>query len=213
MSVRRVADRSEVRRLGGGAGVRPNDMAFSPNGQFLVARYGDTVVCVWGPKQSEPILEIAMPPGPSSYSGQIFSADSRQLLVRTAKGGRPRRIVLDEEFAAALHAANKPAFDGPQFPMLATGSGGRVGGNQLLAYMRYASRWLGGAQYRFHDLRHTAAQRVYAATASTLEVMKLLGHTSLSTTHAYLMEWHVVSDSGPEWRTPPGKRPNLKIVG
>lgn len=43
----------------------------------------------------------------------------------------------------------------------------------------------GVANFRFHDLRHTAATRLLAATGNLKAVQKLLGHTEIATTARY----------------------------
>jgi serine/threonine protein kinase/WD40 repeat protein len=84
ISVRRVADGAEITRLPG-FGSFTNPIQFSPDGQYLAARYGgdpDTVR-VWDLSRGEVILEVASPCG--MYS-QDFSADSRLAAIGLAKG-------------------------------------------------------------------------------------------------------------------------------
>jgi integrase len=59
-------------------------------------------------------------------------------------------------------------------------------GNTLRHRLAVHQRTVGAASWTWHDLRRTAAQRVYAATGNLQVPMSLLGHKSMLTTLKYL---------------------------
>lgn len=117
------------------------------------------------------------------------------LYVPTAKGGPPRRIPINTNYAAALsdyhqtHIAPHVTAHIPTSPLLAAHRAEGKPPRQLS--QRYAddlaARWLPhNGNYSWHSMRHTAAVEMYNATEDVLTVMRYLGHRSLSQTHVYL---------------------------
>jgi serine/threonine protein kinase/WD40 repeat protein len=96
ISIRRVADGSEIVRLAG-PGIPAPHIQFSPDGQYLAARYdknGDgnrgSECCVWALARSECILRIAMPTGVSGHAAQVFLPEKGQFVI--GLGDRSLRV-------------------------------------------------------------------------------------------------------------------------
>lgn len=104
--------------------------------------------------------------------------------VDTLKHGEAREVDLKPWIAIWLAklAHGKP----PASPLFRTSRGRALHPNQFgRAWRRLSLRWLARA-VKFHSLRHTAAQRVWAATKDVWEVRRFLGHKSLTSTLIYV---------------------------
>lgn len=114
------------------------------------------------------------------------------LLVRSGKGGRPRRQPLAPALTgelAALRASGAAAGGDPVFRGL---RGGRLQPTILAGIIRRASERAGiEKRVTAHTLRHTAATWLRQATGDTRLVAEYLGHADLSTVHRYA---HVASE-------------------
>jgi len=109
------------------------------------------------------------------------------VVVRTAKGGIPRQVLLGELWYAAVRAlwdvrpntVNGLAFYGWPKASALKHSG-------MLRRLKPWTKRVCDHEYTFHSLRHTAACRMFRATGSVVAVMRLLGHRSLQHTTTYL---------------------------
>jgi len=122
---------------------------------------------------------------------------SAMLRVRSIKRGRPRIIPLHPMFAQALFRFGESTK--PNAPLVPN----RFGKPLIPETIYRASRRVLGkyGNYSMHSLRHTAALRTYDRTKDILEVMRLLGHRTLSVTHAYLMTHRPATTAGlPTWQ-------------
>jgi integrase/recombinase XerC len=108
------------------------------------------------------------------------------ILVRSGKGGKPRRqppaLALADELAG-LRAREKPKADAPVFRGL---RGGRLQPTILAGIVSRAARRAGiEKRVTAHTLRHTAATWLRQATGDARLVAEYLGHADLSTVHRY----------------------------
>jgi integrase len=108
------------------------------------------------------------------------------LLVRSGKGGKPRRqplaAVLADELRR-LRAATKPRAEEPVFRGL---RGGRLQSTILANLIRRAAERAGLEKHvTAHTLRHSAATWLRQATGDARLVAEYLGHADLSTVHRY----------------------------
>ncbi len=108
------------------------------------------------------------------------------LLVRSGKGGKPRRqplaAVLADELRR-LRAATEPGADEPVFRGL---RGGRLQSTILANLIRRAAESAGLEKHvTAHTLRHSAATWLRQATGDARLVAEYLGHADLSTVHRY----------------------------
>jgi WD40 repeat protein/serine/threonine protein kinase len=88
VSVRRVNDNLETVHLDG-FGASAMDLRFSPDGQLLTARYdAHTRLTVWDLAGAKPLfhVDLSPPPGPVGYGAQLFTSDSRRLVVGFGDG-------------------------------------------------------------------------------------------------------------------------------
>ena len=118
------------------------------------------------------------------------TGDRPSLLVRSGKGGRPRRQPLPSSLARTLAAirAGAPA-DAPVFRGLA---GGRLQSTILANIIRRATMAAGVEKnVTAHTLRHTAATWLRQQTGDARLVAAYLGHADLSTVGRYA---HVAVD-------------------
>jgi integrase/recombinase XerC len=110
----------------------------------------------------------------------------RSLLVRSGKGGRPRRQPLPAGLARELrrlHAARQPEPTDPVFCGLA---GGRLQETILADIIRRAAKRAGIEKHvTAHTLRHTAATWLRQELGDTRLVAEYLGHADLSTVARY----------------------------
>jgi len=107
-------------------------------------------------------------------------------LIRSGKGGRPRRQPLPPALAAELvrvHRVEGPSASEPVFRGL---RGGRLQPTILAGIIRRTATGAGlEKRVTAHTLRHTAATWLRHATGDTRLVAEYLGHADLSTVHRY----------------------------
>jgi len=112
------------------------------------------------------------------------------ITVRTSKSGKPRRVPMSGNVAAALGAVPRRGefvFQNPETsrPIRDVKTG-------FLAACRRAKKDPGDEKdpgivgLRFHDLRHTFASRALELGADLVSVSKILGHSSIVMTAKYL---------------------------
>jgi integrase len=108
------------------------------------------------------------------------------LVVRSGKGGKPRRQPLAPALAAALtrlRQDTEPSADAPVFRGL---RGGRLQPTILAGIIARAAKGAGiEKRVTAHTLRHTAATWLRQATGDARLVAEYLGHADLSTVHRY----------------------------
>ena len=113
-----------------------------------------------------------------------LDADRGALGVHSLKHGSPRVVDLHPRVAAWL--ARLAAGRENSASLFRTMRGKRLHPNQFgRAWRRLSLRWIGRSP-RFHDLRHTAAQRLWVATKDLWRVRDFLGHKSLTSTLIYV---------------------------
>jgi integrase len=112
------------------------------------------------------------------------------ITIRTSKSGKPRRVPMSGNVAAALGAVprrGEHVFQNPE-----TGRPVRDVKTAFLAACRRAKKDPddekdpGIVGLRFHDLRHTFASRALELGADLVSVSKILGHSSIVMTAKYL---------------------------
>ncbi len=111
---------------------------------------------------------------------------ARQVLtIRVTKTDRPRAVHLTESACAALKALQGEkvrAISGAVFTMK---GGARLRRSTLEGRWRVVRDAAGLKDFRFHDLRHTAASYLAQSGASLLAIAEQLGHRSLAMTQRY----------------------------
>ncbi len=130
--------------------------------------------------------------------GSLAGRAGERRVEVAGKGGRPRTVPVEPELDAVLVTyldSRRRRFGarsvGPQAPLLVDRHGEplRRGGLQYLVQSCYrragiTDRVPRGAQ--LHALRHTFATRLAEDGASASEIMRLLGHASLTTSQNYI---------------------------
>lgn len=104
-----------------------------------------------------------------------YEPDSAGVLVREAKGGKPRHIVLSDEGVALFErlTAGRPPAD----PLFVTSAGSRWGRSQQRRPMLAASAAAGiEPTVNFHALRHTHAAQLAMRGVSLQVIAHQLGH-------------------------------------
>jgi integrase/recombinase XerC len=108
------------------------------------------------------------------------------LLVRSGKGGRPRRQPIPLQLVAELHRHRREREPSPSDPVFCGLRGGPL---QPTALARVVSRCATRAELTkhvtAHTLRHTAATWLRQATGDARLVAEYLGHADLSTVSRY----------------------------
>ena len=127
--------------------------------------------------------------------GEVIRLENRHLFrptktlsVSTLKGGRDRKLRLDDSMIAALDAWQRRARfwrNEPAWPLLPNRKGKRCRRDQLEKFVRGLVRELLGEALSFHALRHTFAMRLYATTRDLFLVQQSLGHSSVKSTEVY----------------------------
>lgn len=105
-----------------------------------------------------------------------------EILLRTAKGDRPRKVFLGAAALAHLLLYIRPRSKGPLFP---SRQGRALSSRQA---QRRLADWFATADIGHgspHSLRHSFGMRIYHATHDVLLVQRALGHRSISSTVAY----------------------------
>lgn len=109
----------------------------------------------------------------TSAADVLDGGDGYSLIVH-GKGGKQRIVPMPDDLALEVIA-----YDGPCFP-------GRFG---CAVEASYVGKRVGAALpkgFSCHSLRHRYATRLYAETRDILLVSKMLGHTKVETTQAYV---------------------------
>lgn len=111
----------------------------------------------------------------------------KAIRVRTIKGGRDRTIPVDDETWASLQRQQMHAASLKTPWLFHTRTGRRLDNRNLRRrWSQYVDRVI-GRHYRFHDLRHTAAQWSYEKSGrDMITVQRVLGHAKLTNTALYL---------------------------
>lgn len=99
----------------------------------------------------------------------------KSLIVRRGKGDKQRLVPCPEDLARDVAACS-----GYVFP-------GRFGGHVESSYVGKRIAALLPAGWTAHSLRHRYATRTYESTHDLFLVSRLLGHTSVETTQAYVV--------------------------
>jgi len=119
-----------------------------------------------------------------------LSGSDGVLFVRTAKGGPGRTVPVGDSWLSAVRTVRQRGFPrkqkGREDLAFVTHSGDYVSYEQLRRRCREWTRAVFGESFTLHCLRHTAALRMYRATADVLAVQRFLGHASLRWTATYL---------------------------
>lgn len=120
--------------------------------------------------------------------GDLDLSDTNPTLtVHVSKSGKPRKVAIPLNVVTAIKALGRGT---PAAPLL-TNSKGRPMIKTLVEYRWLAIRKRAKLEdFRWHDLRHTAASYFAQAGASLLEIGSMLGHASPSMTQRYS---HLVS--------------------
>jgi integrase len=110
--------------------------------------------------------------------------ENRFITFRQTKNGEDRNVPLSSEMFALLEARRKPK--GKLYPS----NGSRYPSRDKQYFcVRHAfstvCKKVGLENFRFHDLRHTAASYLAMSGASLLDIAEILGHKSLSMTRRY----------------------------
>ena len=108
------------------------------------------------------------------------------LLVRAAKGGRPRRQPLPAQLVARLLRLRSERDPGPGDPVFCGLEGSRLQPTILAGIIARATLRAGLSKHvTAHTLRHTAATWLREATGDARLVAEYLGHADLSTVTRY----------------------------
>jgi integrase len=114
------------------------------------------------------------------------------LLIRCAKGGRPRRQPLPRQLADRLERLRAERDPSPSDPVFCGLEGARLQPTILAGIIGRAASAAGLHKHvTAHTLRHTAATWLRQATGDTRLVAEYLGHADLSTVSRYA---HVPDD-------------------
>jgi integrase len=134
-----------------------------------------------------PIVVVALQTG--MRQGEILGLkwehvdfDQKTIYVAHTKTGRPRRIPMSKPVEVELRSLKQDASsDEHVFSYARTG----------LKLTTFRHAWEGACKrrgsldFRFHDLRHTFATRLRAKGVHEMDIMSLLGHTTLQMTSRY----------------------------
>jgi integrase len=99
--------------------------------------------------------------------------------VRLSKSNKKRLVPMNATVQSLLGSLNRTS----EFVFPSPKTNGRL--NQIKTSFRKAVNRAGLADFRFHDLRHTAASRMAEAGASPFTLMKILGHSDIRMTSRY----------------------------
>lgn len=118
--------------------------------------------------------------------GEIFSLKwfdldlHRNLIqVRVSKSNKKRLVPMNETVRRLLTSLDKKS----EFVFPSPKTNSRL--NQIKTSFRKAVKRAKLEDFRFHDLRHTAASRMAEAGASPFTLMKILGHSDIRMTSRY----------------------------
>ncbi len=105
---------------------------------------------------------------------------SREMIqVRESKSNKKRSVPINQTVKAMLDRLKRKS----EFVFPSPKTGGRL--DNIKRSFRRAVERSGLADFRFHDLRHTAATRMADAGADAFTLMKILGHSDIRMTSRY----------------------------
>jgi len=127
------------------------------------------------------------------FSLKWFDVDSvrRLLQIRESKSGKKRLVPMNitvKTLLSELKRKSEYVFPSPK-------TGGRL--DNIKRSFRRAVAAAGIEDFRFHDLRHTAATRMADAGADAFTLMKILGHSDIRMTARYT---HATDACGGRWQ-------------
>jgi integrase len=134
-----------------------------------------------------PIVVVALQTGMREgeilgLRGEPVHFDQKTIYVAHTKTGRPRRIPMSRPVEVELRSLKQDASSEEHvFSYARTG----------LKLTTFRHAWEGACKqagisgFRFHDLRHTFATRLRAKGVHEMDIMTLLGHTTLQMTSRY----------------------------
>ena len=133
-----------------------------------------------------PIVVVALQTG--MRQGEILGLkwahvdfEQKTIYVAHTKTGRPRRIPMSKPVEVEIRSLKDASADEHVFSYAGTG----------LKLTTFRHAWEGACKQagifglRFHDLRHTFATRLRAKGVHEMDIMTLLGHTTLQMTSRY----------------------------
>lgn len=109
---------------------------------------------------------------------QIPDLDGDTLLIQSGKGGKTRRVYLDDDTAAELRLFIGTRTTGPVFRNMRT-----LQALTPRTVQRIIRARLDGSP---HQIRHATAQALYNGSHDLQTVQKILGHSSIAVTDRYL---------------------------
>jgi len=164
-----------------------------------VARADERVRDPW-PERDVVVLALALCAGLrlsellALRTGSFVGRAGERRVEVSGKGGRPRSVPIEPELDAVVEryvASRRARFGRSEGPLLVDRRGEplRRGGLQYLVESCFrragvSDRVPRGAQ--LHALRHTFATRLAEDGANASEIMRLLGHASLTTSQSYI---------------------------
>lgn len=121
---------------------------------------------------------------------QDVDREHRRLWLRDTKAGEDQTVPLNRTSEAILDSLAPRVIDGKVSPLVFPdpSTGNEMDRCDVDYAMRSTVQKAGLVDLHFHDLRHTAGTRAYAATKDIKAVQKLLRHSSLTVTLRYVHE-------------------------
>lgn len=112
--------------------------------------------------------------------------ERRAIRLADTKNGTPRWVPLIDAAVAELraHLARDPTGNGHVFKSTTRDVPAEINGKAWVAVKR-AAGLTGAANFRFHDLRHTAGTYLNEAGASAIQIAAALGHKTLAMAQRY----------------------------
>ncbi len=133
------------------------------------------------PERLHPIVTVALHTG--CRQGELLRLiwgdvdfGSGTFLVREAKSGESRRVMMNSEVQTVLIGLS--GRENPRGPVFANALGKQMDGGGLRKEFIIAVKKAGFEPFRFHDLRHTFASRLAMNGANDRTLQTLLGHKS-----------------------------------
>lgn len=118
--------------------------------------------------------------------GEIFSLkwsdvdfERGMIQIRESKSNKGRAVPMNSTIRTLLRSLKRKS----EYVFPSPKTGGRL--NQIKRSFRRAVMEAGIVDFRFHDLRHTAATRMADAGADPFTLMKILGHSDIRMTARY----------------------------
>ena len=139
------------------------------------------------PNYLKPLVIVALHTGIrkgelANLEWKDLNFNTRTVTVRDSKSGEGRRVSMNRVVVDALHQIRRerkvlggPVFQAPEGGLL----------HNLGRVWAKAVEKSGVTDFRFHDLRHTAASRMVMAGVDLYTVKEILGHKTLTMTQRY----------------------------